>query len=121
MRELRRLSDQFGINGVPRLVQLAMQHGLEGNIKNLYKVAEEALETKGDQQVLRPRAAVENTVEVKQFYWLYAVKYVFRLVVSAPENFNRDGHVPLAHLSVVEKFSAPLCIHPALCRWIVVP
>ena len=29
IREMRRLSDQFGINGVPRLVELAMQKGMQ--------------------------------------------------------------------------------------------
>ena len=54
IREMRRLSDQFGINGVPRLVELAMQKGMKDKIKNLYAIAKKALATKAAQQVLRP-------------------------------------------------------------------
>ena len=54
LARLRELSDRFHINGVPRLVQLAMSQGWGGKIKNLYKLAAEALGKKPDEQVLRP-------------------------------------------------------------------
>ena len=52
--KLRALSDRFGVNSVARLVQLAHSQGMGGKIKGLYRMAEKALSTKPDEQVLRP-------------------------------------------------------------------
>ena len=52
--KMRELSDRFGVNSVPRLVEVAMRQGLGGKNKDLHKVATDVLSRKADGQILRP-------------------------------------------------------------------